>query len=533
MTLNRSYAYNYFGDITALTEETTSHGFTYDGLGRLTAASDSTSSYSRTYSYDGANRLTAFNGQSYGYGDGGPYHAVDRIGSADRFDYDANGNMTVRNKGLASQQTLVWDTQNRLSQVQDNNGDLLEQYWYDAAGARVKKTSGGTTTTYTFFGHYEEEVTNGVTTAVSHYSFGGLRVAVKRGSMLYHVHGDHLGSASLTTAGSVVEGSRAYYPYGAQRSAAGTLQTDRTFTGQKEDGTGLLYYNARYYDPALGTFISPDSFVPDPGMVVDYNRFLYARGNPLKYSDPSGYAPQYYGDPDPNNAPCATDWCWENRWYEAHGYGYNSRTRHWDRLIPNRFADLQIWRDYIGELTEDLQEEPSRLNWQDWSYVARINVAKAIYDRLPQGASSLGVMGDVGVGVDFLGDLGIFFDKSGNVALGVSLGFGAMTGINVDAAAYAQYFPTASSIDVFQGFTINAGGSLGEAMGIGGEVNVTRAQGKRRPTIGGTVYYLFGTAKLNLPIPFVEIYGNVTHTWLTPRFNVLRFILGLPSSSTR
>ena len=51
--LNRSYAYNYFGDITALTEETTSNSFTYDGLGRLTDA------YGRTYSYDGANRLTA------------------------------------------------------------------------------------------------------------------------------------------------------------------------------------------------------------------------------------------------------------------------------------------------------------------------------------------------------------------------------------------------------------------------------------------------------------------------------------------
>ena len=108
--LNRSYAYSYFGDITALTEDTNTNpdSFTYDGLGRLTSA------YSRTYSYDGANRLTAFNGQSYGYGDGGPYHAVDRIGNFDRFDYDANGNMTVRNKGLASQQTLVWYAQNWL-----------------------------------------------------------------------------------------------------------------------------------------------------------------------------------------------------------------------------------------------------------------------------------------------------------------------------------------------------------------------------------------------------------------------------------
>ena len=325
--LNRSYAYNYFGDITALTEDTNTNpdSFTYDGLGRLTSA------YGRTYSYDRASRLTAFNGQSYGYGDGGPYHAVDRIDNVDRFDYDANGNMTARNKGLASQQTLVWDAQNRLSEVRDNNGDMLESYWYDAAGGRVKTVS-GSTTTYTFFGHYEEEVSSGVTTAISHYSLGSLRIAVKRGSTLYHLHGDHLGSTSVTTAGSEVEGSRAYYPYGAQRSASGTLRTDRTFTGQKEDGTGLLYYNARYYDPALGTFISPDSLVPDAGMVVDYNRYLYARGNPLKYSDPSGYA--------------SAEWEAMNNWYNARGWFHNPSSRHWDirgkSQVSNRAGAIQI-----------------------------------------------------------------------------------------------------------------------------------------------------------------------------------------------
>ena len=225
----------------------------------------------------------------YNYYDSGPYHAVDRIGDFDRFDYDANGNMVVRNKGLSDQQTLVWDAENRLSQVQDNNGDLVEQYWYEVDGGRVKKVS-GTTTTYTFFGHYEEEVTDGVTTAISHYSFGGLRIAVKRGSTLYHLHGDHLGSTSLTTQGSSTTASRAYYAYGAERAATGDLQTDHTFTGQKRDATGLMYYNARYYDPALGTFISPDSMVPGAGQVINYNRFLYVRGNPLKYTDPTGHA---------------------------------------------------------------------------------------------------------------------------------------------------------------------------------------------------------------------------------------------------
>ena len=113
------------------------------------------------------------------------------------------------------------------------------------------------------------------------YGYDVLGIAVKSGSVLYHLHGHHLGSTSLTTRGSAETANRAYYAYGTERSATGNLQTDRTFTGQKSDASGLMYYNARYYDPALGTFISPDTIVPDAKMVIDHNRFLYARGNPL------------------------------------------------------------------------------------------------------------------------------------------------------------------------------------------------------------------------------------------------------------
>jgi RHS repeat-associated protein len=81
--------------------------------------------------------------------------------------------------------------------------------------------------------------------------------------------------------------------YGRLDSATNTLPTaprgHPRFTGQKEDATGLYYYNARYYDPALGTFISADSLIPDPNNFWDYNRYMYVRGNPLRYNDPSGH----------------------------------------------------------------------------------------------------------------------------------------------------------------------------------------------------------------------------------------------------
>ena len=35
--------------------------------------------------------------------------------------------------------------------------------------------------------------------------------------------------------------------------------------------------------------MSPDSVVPDASTLIDYNRFAYARANPLKYNDPSGH----------------------------------------------------------------------------------------------------------------------------------------------------------------------------------------------------------------------------------------------------
>lgn len=39
-------------------------------------------------------------------------------------------------------------------------------------------------------------------------------------------------------------------------------QTNLNYTGQRLDDSGLLYYHARYYNPAIGRFISADSVVP-------------------------------------------------------------------------------------------------------------------------------------------------------------------------------------------------------------------------------------------------------------------------------
>jgi RHS repeat-associated protein len=96
-------------------------------------------------------------------------------------------------------------------------------------------------------------------------------------------------------------------------ASTGTLLTEAfNDTGQRRDETGLLYYNARYYDPAIGRFLSADTIVPGAGALTvapgdataaaawgqggggpadpqALNRYTYAGNNPVRNTDPTGH----------------------------------------------------------------------------------------------------------------------------------------------------------------------------------------------------------------------------------------------------
>jgi RHS repeat-associated protein len=81
------------------------------------------------------------------------------------------------------------------------------------------------------------------------------------------------------------------YPFGGIRNPGGApvVDTDVGFTGQRlDETTGLMFYQARYYDPVTARFISADTMIPDPGNPQDFNRYTYVRNNPVAYTDPSG-----------------------------------------------------------------------------------------------------------------------------------------------------------------------------------------------------------------------------------------------------
>ena len=213
-------------------------------------------SFDQTYGYDQLGNLTTKAGvvQQYGAngnGTGARPHAVMTVGG-NAYSYDGNGNL-LRGGG----RTLSWNAENQPTHIV--SGGATETYQYDADGARVTRSvTPGLSTRYAF-GLYEVE---GAITR-KYYTMAGQVLAVRDSGLgLSYLYGDHLGSVSASTNASGSAVQRQYFDAWGKRLAGSVSQTKRTFTGQYLDDTGLLFYNARYYDPSIGRFVSADSIVP-------------------------------------------------------------------------------------------------------------------------------------------------------------------------------------------------------------------------------------------------------------------------------
>jgi RHS repeat-associated protein len=102
----------------------------------------------------------------------------------------------------------------------------------------------------------------------------------------------------MSTSSGTLDSSVAYFPYGDLRNSQGNLGTDKRFTGQRLDSTGLYYYGARYYDATIGRFISADTIVQSFSNPQTLNRYSYCLNNPLKYTDPTGHDQQIVTNDD-------------------------------------------------------------------------------------------------------------------------------------------------------------------------------------------------------------------------------------------
>jgi RHS repeat-associated protein len=142
----------------------------------------------------------------------------------------------------------------------------------------VKKVSPLGTTRY--FGAEAEEK-GGVYTRYPHMD------VMLQGNTISFLHRDHLATVKMVTnmAGAVTE-RLGYAAFGEPKPAS---SMPKGFIGERPDvETGMQYLNARYYDPALGRFISPDDW--DPTLAgVGTNRYAYAGNDPVNKADGNGH----------------------------------------------------------------------------------------------------------------------------------------------------------------------------------------------------------------------------------------------------
>lgn len=86
-------------------------------------------------------------------------------------------------------------------------------------------------------------------------------------------------------------------PYGDHSD--GSMTNEPGFTGHiEDDDSGLIYMQARYYDPLVGRFLSVDPVGPQAGNVFNLGRFAYVSNNPVMLSDPTGRLPKHGQDMD-------------------------------------------------------------------------------------------------------------------------------------------------------------------------------------------------------------------------------------------
>ena len=228
-----------------------------------------------------------------------------------KYDYDDVGNrIEKRENGVFT--TYTYNSRNQLVTEEteagvvtysyDANGNLLNQsgagkavtYTYDAEGVRRSKVNGEdaiyyvSDTTGSLSYTLAETDKNG--NVIATYNRADVLISQVRGEetsyYLFDGHGDV--RALNNIAGRITDKYR-YNAYGELVERSGETENHYLYTGEYYDGTSNLYYlRARYMNPSTGTFISMDTYegsIYDPDTL---HKYLYANGNPVKYSDPTG-----------------------------------------------------------------------------------------------------------------------------------------------------------------------------------------------------------------------------------------------------
>jgi RHS repeat-associated protein len=216
-------------------------------------------------------------------------YSLPASGSVEEFEYDANGAMVRRTAG-PDEWVYEWTARQELKRVL-RNGVEIARFAYDPLGRRVEKVAANHATSYVYAGTAIIRETAASTSGSRSWTYvhgPGIDEPLARresttGTMTYY-HSDALGSIVATTDGAgAVTSRRKYDAWG--NLEMGQVENGYSFTGREWDPEiGLYYYRARYYDPALGRFLSEDPI----GFAAGLHFYAYVGNNPVNFRDPLG-----------------------------------------------------------------------------------------------------------------------------------------------------------------------------------------------------------------------------------------------------
>ncbi len=284
-SLSFAYSYDSSGNRLSRSDNDGAHSYSYDNNNHLVGAASP--SDNEVYVYDQmGNRVNSHLSSTYSY------DLLNRLTADDTFGYtyDADGNLVTKVERATSKVTrYIYDAESRLTQIVFADGTMAT-YEYDGLGRRIEKNVRGQITRFVYDGVDVVAEYDGTNTMNSRFVAGPVvdELLAVHSDALYIIEADAAGSIVRSESAGKSVSTAVYDSFGRTSSQTGTRVTSRGFQGRDFDvESGLYYFRARYYDPNVGRFVSPDPSGYSGGL----NLYSFVNSNPTSLVDPSGKNP--------------------------------------------------------------------------------------------------------------------------------------------------------------------------------------------------------------------------------------------------
>ncbi len=272
--------------------------FTYDNLDNLTTEIYGTTTL--TYSVDAvSNRLTSMSGGplSYSLGYDSKGNITSKSGNPSTF--NASNQLTATVQPLLNYRCCIY---NRTGQYDyDGLGNNISKYYTESDYTLSRSITtisvhSQNRTLYNIVANTTADPPNppNVSTSYVKFIYLGAHLVAKdftdgtpADEYVTYQHTDSLGTpVAQTDSSQNVVASGQNFPFGQWYQGGDGGQPG--FASGYEDGTGLVNFRARSYDPYLRRFIGADPADVDSTTGLNFNRYSYALNSPYAKYDPSG-----------------------------------------------------------------------------------------------------------------------------------------------------------------------------------------------------------------------------------------------------